>query len=223
MALGLPYFKFIVTEWLTGDIVYEELEIQGLFINICAIYWQRNGILTVDDIEKRYKKPEALKSLLQHFISANDGKISIKFLDEQLSERGEKSVTNSKNGSLGGRPKGYKTLNKKPNANRTLTEPKANESHKEEEIEEEKNKTISKEDKFILECLNSQRWMEAVCMKAKIKLNDFIPLFSEYKIHLAATSENHLNLKDFQQHFVYWTIKKPKQTLQSYNDNSGLI
>lgn len=40
MAKDLPYFKFIVNEWITGDITLEDLNVQGLFINLCAWYWQ---------------------------------------------------------------------------------------------------------------------------------------------------------------------------------------
>ena len=52
MAKGLPYFKFTPSEWLTGEICFEDLETQGLFINICAWYWQRDGLLKISDIEK---------------------------------------------------------------------------------------------------------------------------------------------------------------------------
>ena len=139
MAKGLPYFKFTPTEWLTGDICCEDFEVQGLFINICALYWQRDGILSVEDINKRYKKPTAFDSLIDRFISVNDGLITIDFLKEQLEERGHKSVVNSTNGKLGGRPKTKAT---KPNANRTLTETKANESQQEEEEDKEEEKEI---------------------------------------------------------------------------------
>jgi hypothetical protein len=37
MAKNFPFFKFVATEWLTGDIVYEEFSTQGLFINICCL------------------------------------------------------------------------------------------------------------------------------------------------------------------------------------------
>ena len=137
MAKELPYFKFTVADWLTGDIVYERFELQGLFINICALYWQRNGSLTVDDLIKRYKT-ELITELSGRFFSVNDGFISIKFLDEQFCERKNKSIVNSKNGSLGGRPKQLKTLRKKANANRTLTELKANESNIEKKRKEKK-------------------------------------------------------------------------------------
>ena len=135
MAKGLPYFKFTPTEWLTGDICYEDFEVQGLFINICALYWQRDGKLSVEDINRRYKKPTAFDSLIDRFISVIDGLITIDFLDEQLHERGHQSVVNSANGKLGGRPK---TKGTKPNANRNESEMKANKSQQEEEEEKEK-------------------------------------------------------------------------------------
>lgn len=146
MARSLPYFKFTPGEWMTGDIVFESFEVQGLFINICALYWQREGVLTISDINNRYKKPKALVSLLGRFISVdlNDPEIvTISFLDEQFSERLEKSQTNKKNGSLGGRPKLAKTedleTETKPNA---LFE-EAKITNKEEDKEEEQDKEIT--------------------------------------------------------------------------------
>lgn len=138
MAKELPYFKFSVADWLTGDIVYEDFNIQGLFINICAIYWQRNGILSIEDINKRYKNPIELSELSGRFFSLSDGFISIKFLDEQIEDRKRLSNTNSGNGKKGGRPKALVTLEEKANANRTLTEHKAKESNIEKKRKEKK-------------------------------------------------------------------------------------
>ena len=144
MAKGLPYFKFVATEWLTGDISFEDFDVQGLFIQICALYWQRDGILSEEDIMRRYKKPTAFNSLTDRFISVSDGFIKIAFLDEQLSERLVLSKTNSKNGKKGGRPKTIDNTEQKSDGlateNRTESEPKANESNKEEE--KNKNKTL---------------------------------------------------------------------------------
>jgi hypothetical protein len=132
MAKGLPYFKFTPSEWLTGDICFEDLEVQGLFINICAWYWQRDGNLKISDIEKRYNKPTALNSLYDRFLNVENDTIQIVFLDEQLIDRNHISKTNSFNGSKGGRPK---TKEIKPTAFNSLTESKPNENpiRKEEE------------------------------------------------------------------------------------------
>lgn len=135
MAKGFPYFKFIATEWLTGDIVYEDFELQGVFINICAIYWNRNGDVSIKDLENRLKT-DRLNSLCDRFILVNDlGKISIKFLDEQLIDAGHISKVNSENGKLGGRPKGALNKEKKPTAKRPQSEPKAKKSKEEIELE----------------------------------------------------------------------------------------
>lgn len=134
MAKNFPYFKFIATEWMTGDIVFESLSAQGLFINICALYWQRNGELSIDDINKRFKSPSELAELTDRFFSLSGGFISVKFLDEQLVEASHISKVNSQNGSKGGRPKALKTLKEKPTANRPLTDRKAKKSKEEKEL-----------------------------------------------------------------------------------------
>jgi hypothetical protein len=149
MAKDLPYFKFTVAEWLTGDIVFESFEMQGLFINICALYWQRECKLSLSDIDKRYKRPDLLNELTDRFISVNNGFISVKFLDEQFEFRKGVSIKNSKNGSLGGRPKHLQTLEEKPNANRTLTEHKAKDTNIDKKREEKKREDIdSRKQKF---------------------------------------------------------------------------
>lgn len=142
MAKELPYFKFISAEWLTGNICYESLEAQGLFINICALYWQRGGNLKIDEVKSRFKKKSLIDRLTDRFFSVNDGFIDISFLHEQLTERQLLSYTNSENGKKGGRPIKNRTVNNsKPND-------KANESNIEEEKkrirkEEEKDKELS--------------------------------------------------------------------------------
>lgn len=139
MATNFPYFKFIATEWLTGDIVYESFEVQGLFINICAVYWNRNGLLSLEEIDRRFKNPELFSKLTDRFISVNGGVISISFLDEQLIQAGHVSKVNSQNGKKGGRPK---TLENKPNGLRNESELKPIRIKE----EEKKNKNKRKEE-----------------------------------------------------------------------------
>lgn len=139
MAKNFPYFKFIATDWLTGDIVFESLSAQGLFINICAIYWQRDGVLTIEEVNKRYKSPNELKELSESFLNIKDGFINIQFLDEQLINANHKSKVNAENGAKGG-------LKKKANAKRTLTKRLANFSKEEEEQEREKEINKKKEE-----------------------------------------------------------------------------
>ena len=47
MAKEIPYFKFFTGEWANGDITAENYKTQGVFINICAIYWTKEGRVSV--------------------------------------------------------------------------------------------------------------------------------------------------------------------------------
>jgi hypothetical protein len=200
MAKGFHYFKFIATEWLTGDICFEDYELQGIFINVCAIYWHRNGDVTINELEKRLKT-DRLISLIDRFISVNEsGKITIKFLDEQLLDAGHISKVNSQNGSLGGRPKGASNKEKKPTAKRNKSESKAKKTQIELELELKIELELNK-NKF-LESLNDftqtydskmlkqffDYWTELNPAKTKMKFQD--EKFFEVGKRLATWSRN---------------------------------
>jgi len=99
MAKELPYFKFEPSKWDNGNIQLCSFEAQGLFINLCCIYWSRIGDLPLKLAEQKLFKSnaDAYAELMQEDIFAvNDGKIVINFLDEQLSNFGGLSETKSK-------------------------------------------------------------------------------------------------------------------------------
>lgn len=90
MAKDLPYFKFFVSEWNDGKIVDCSMESQGLFINLCSLYWSRLGAL--DDATAMRKlcqrNAKAYKELKKMgVVKVSGDKIFIDFLDEQLGER----------------------------------------------------------------------------------------------------------------------------------------
>lgn len=206
MAKNFPYFKFIVTEWMTGDIVFESLSVQGLFINICALYWQRDGFLSISDINKRFKNPEELKHLINVFFQVKDELISIKFLDEQLIEANHISKKNSENGSKGGRPR-------KSEKNPPLNEKKPAQIEK-KQIKEEVNKIKEKESIIVIdntifsnECKISEQWIETVAMQAKVKKEIIVLYLDNFEKHLITMQEQKRTVKDFKEHFSHW-IKK---------------
>ena len=173
MAKNFPYFKFIATEWLTGDIVYEDFESQGLFINICALYWQRDGKLSIDDITRRYKNESIIQSLSGRFFSVNDGIISINFLDEQLEDANHISKVNSENGK-----KGAEKRKMLATAKQSLSEPLANFS-KEKKNKRKEEEELNIEKSLSLELAFNTFWdlydkkTDAKNCKAKfLKLND---------------------------------------------------
>jgi hypothetical protein len=106
MAKELPYFQFEPAEYLTKDVSFCSLSAQGLFINLCAYYWQRECSLTKEQILRRLNYPKELNELITEGVIDLEGEnIIIKFLDVQYDNATTKSRINSENGAKGGRPK----------------------------------------------------------------------------------------------------------------------
>lgn len=104
MAKDLPYFKFVISEWNDGDVTLCSLEAQGLFINLCSIYWSQEGNMSLAKSKRRFNNCNATawESLINDkVIKVRGDKIIINFLDEQLKERGKLSETNSVNARTG--------------------------------------------------------------------------------------------------------------------------
>ena len=114
MATNLPYFKFYSSEWNDGDITLESFQTQGVFINICSLYWSRECSLTLDKLIRRFPNSENdIMLLIKENLIKNldDGTIKIRFLDEQYKGRDGRSSTSKTNGAKGGRPKKPKEPN----------------------------------------------------------------------------------------------------------------
>lgn len=208
MSRDLPYFKFIATEWMTGNIIYEPFEVQGLFINICALYWNRGGILSEVEMVQRYKKKSLIAKLSGRFFSVSDGFIKIDFLDEQLNERQRLSEINSRNGKKGGR--GH-SLENKANAKRNESEIKANESNIEKEKEEDKEKEIEIEEeaKFQIGDFFTNDLKKFLETKFQILMNDLKKKYGELIFYEAVKEFEERNLQkhwkdeqDIRQHFT---------------------
>ena len=135
MAKELPYFKFEPAEYIAGDIQDCSLEAQGVFINLCSLYWIREGVLMYASALQRIcnGNESALQELINvEVISIEEKQIVIDFLDEQL----DQFVETSK--------KRRKAANKRwSDANAMQVQSKSN-AIREEKIREEK----SKEDKI---------------------------------------------------------------------------
>lgn len=100
MAKDLPYFKFNVSEWNDGDVTLCTLEAQGLFINLCSLYWSQEGQLSFTKAKRRYYQCNTTvwdELVNDGIIKVNGDAIIITFLDEQFAEREKLSVQNKKN------------------------------------------------------------------------------------------------------------------------------
>ena len=203
MAKELPYFKFEPAEYLTKDISFCSLSAQGLFINICSYYWQRNCELTKEQLLRRLNHETELNELIKEgVIDLVDNRLFIKFLDNQLNEVENKSKTNSTNGSKGGRPKKNPTESEiKPNLNPTesesISESKGirEDKIKEDEIKEDKEQN----NVFFAEVLEftfndfwslypnktgkktAQQKFNKLTKEQKEKIEQHLPIFINYK------------------------------------------
>ena len=194
MAKELPYFKFEPAEYLTKNISFCSLSAQGLFVNVCSYYWQRNCKLTKEQVLRRLNYETELNELIaEGIIDLKDEFIVIKFLDNQLKEVEEKSKTNSKNGKLGGRPKKPKESEQKPNALNSLSETKG---IREDNIKEDNKR----EYKIKLE--KDKIYLEQVCMNKKIKLNLIQKYIDDFDLGYA--NENYFNYSEYKKHFFRW-------------------
>lgn len=194
MAKNFPYFKFIVTEWLTGDIVYESFAAQGLFINICALYWQRDGVLTLKDINKRYKNPVELQELSENFFDVNEhGHITIKFLDEQLADANHISSVNSKNAK------------RKKNHDTAIAEQPINGNEQiKEEVKEEVKKTNLVEQ--WINDLSNDSDLEDMCRINGLNLDYMKSRIKDFKKKMDPAYKNK---QFFLTHFRNWVNRNP--------------
>lgn len=143
MAKELPYFKFEPNQWENGSIQVSSFEAQGIFINLCSMYWQRLGDLPYKLAVQKICKGNAtaFDSLIEEdVIKVIDGHICIDFLNEQLAEFESTSKVNSENARQG-------WLKRRNNATalQTQSDPNAirGEEIREDEIKGEKKKKES--------------------------------------------------------------------------------
>ena len=121
MAKDLPYFKFFVSEWSDGDITLEDMETQGLFINLCSYYWSQECNVTLAKAKKRFKhNTKLIDTLLESDIISVDGDdVCIRFLNEHQEERLEQSKVRSKGGKASAEARRLTKLQQETNTSST--------------------------------------------------------------------------------------------------------
>lgn len=215
MGKRLPYFQFEPAEWLAGDIAFCSLEAQGLFVNLCVVYWQRDCELNKDQFLKRFNNEKLLNELVSEgVILIDNGKIEVKFLKNQFEIYNNKALVNQENGKKGGRPKKPTETQNKPNGfdsvnpNETQDEPKQKPLREDKIIEDEIREKIINNNAFVVECKNSDQWIEAVAMQNRIRLDGINFFLDHFENHLVAMQEQKHNSKEFKEHFSHWLRKQ---------------
>jgi len=176
VAKDLPYFKFSVSEWNDGDITLCSMAAQGLFINLCSLYWSQEGNLSLTKSQRRFKDCNTAvwqELISERIIKVSEDKIIISFLDQQFVERKKLSAINSEN---------VKKRWEKDNID-TVVLPSNNDSNEpvyniEEKREEEKRKEKKRIEKplrgydvpFVNGCLKAWEEWEQYMKEKKKKL-----------------------------------------------------
>ena len=112
----LPFFKFYPNQWITGTISFLEKDVQGAYMIALCYYWSKNCEMPLNQLKM------IIPNHYQQLIDVNlfkivDGKIRIKFLDEQYSQFKTRSKINAENGSKGGKAKANKLKDNYANNN----------------------------------------------------------------------------------------------------------
>lgn len=91
----LPYFKFMVQDWLSGDVQALEMHEQGIFVNLLALMWRDGGTYSkaLAVLQQRCRCDIAqIEGALNHMKELgiiyvdDDGFLRVKFIDEQLAD-----------------------------------------------------------------------------------------------------------------------------------------
>jgi hypothetical protein len=135
MAKELPFYKFTATEWLTGDIYFEDFDIQGLFISVCATYWAQDCDIKLSRLKQRLSNASAeqwQRLIDGNYIKVKNDIVSIKFLDEQIRELSEQHKKKVEAGRKGGQA----------SVKQRLSTAKPTLKHKDKDIDEEQEEDI---------------------------------------------------------------------------------
>lgn len=214
MSKRLPYFQFEPAEYLAGDIMFCSYGAQGMFNNICALYWQKDCELKYSQTVKRFGNEDLIKELISEcIIKVEKDKIIVNFLDEQYSKATIKSVVNSDNGKKGAAKRWQKNSQAIATPLKTdseldgeiiaLREDKIREDNK-----KENNIIIIDNTIFSNECKISEQWIETIAMQHKIKIDVVKILLDNFESHLITMQEQKKTVKDFKEHFAYWMRKQ---------------
>jgi len=210
MAKELPYFQFEPAQYLTGNIQFCSLESQGLFINICAIYWQRECDLTLSQVKKKFDKPDLISELISNdVLKTTSDIIDIEFLDEQF-----QTITKSKLRLSDAGRKGA-LIKKQAKLNPPLSEVEATLKQpykiREEKIRED---NTSKENitEFLLNDLENSTHLELVCKRTNLTLDQVKVKIPEFK---QIANIEYAKPMDLVMHFIRWLKQNPPKDINS--------
>lgn len=205
MSKSLPFFKFNASEWLTGNISYEDYHVQGVFIRVCAEYWNRENDLTIEDAKLRTRDAKTIDYLIQKkYFKVKKNKIEISFLNEERNEIESKRLKLSESGRKGGLSRAKASLKGGSSIKN---------KNKEEDIDKEKeeeNNAIAKADERGLTQKQTAflNWFNSMMLKHKGVQGKFRSLTKTDKNNLKNLRAAYEDLNDWEHAFISMTKSK---------------
>lgn len=203
MSKELPYFKFHCEQWLGKKITLETFETQGIFINVCAIYWANDCDIKIATLKKRYG--QAIDYLIDEgFIKDKNGIAKISFLDSQWQERYKIHKENSNNGKAGAEARWGKHREANGEANGEAI--KNGIAIREDKIKEDKKREDNIINGWFLD-LENGRDIESISMQLSISLPLVKIKLQEFRKYAELEYPTY---QKFVSHFKNWLRKNPK-------------
>lgn len=218
MTKELPWFKFFSGEWNRGDITLENYQTQGLFINICAYYWERECHLNLNQLRKRFQNHASINTLIEGEIICIDGEaVVISFLNEQYSELKANKKLLSEAGIKGNKIRWEKNLKQK-NESPPDSQVMAKRSRPDHNIEEDKEEDYSKHYNFLKQLKEKKytayaTWLDGVCRKHGLSNGKIWQILEKFCDHLKVTEKIHIDINRFKKHFVNWLDKQDQHKM----------
>ena len=99
----LQWFKFSPANWTMGRISKMPYEVQGAYLRLCCIYWNKECNLSIEDAKLELSFVENAFDNLTHYgiVKLHEEHIQIEFLDEQYDTIMQRKAKLSKAGKKG--------------------------------------------------------------------------------------------------------------------------
>lgn len=216
MAKDLPYFKFFCSEWNDGDITLEDMNVQGLFINVCSYYWSNECILPLTRLKKRFKTfDKEIQTLVKEgLIKVENDFVVINFLNEQKEERTKQSKQKSKGGKASAEARKLKKLQQKVNRTSTENQHVLNSCSTESQLlrKEEKRREKKRKEEIIFiknDLFNSNQWKESITRIYNCKLIEVEKYLTIFLDEQEIDGNLNRELKEIKTHFRSWFKLQP--------------
>jgi len=145
--MELPFFKFKPMDWLSGRISFQDLALQGAFIQACCVCWTKGGTFKISDVDYRMTTELFNRLVELRFIQRDGDNYSIDFINEQLNDLDETSKARSIAGKLGVQAKLSNAKQVLSNAKQTEASAKQNLADKNKIKNKNKNKNKIKRER----------------------------------------------------------------------------